>query len=545
MAVAIYARVSTTRQADNELSIPDQLKQLRAWCASQGHDIADEFVEPGASATDDRRPAFQRMIGEATASPAPYTAIVVHSRSRFFRELYEFLKYERMLLKAGVKVLSITQQTTDDASGEMASKLFSLFDEYQSKENAKHTSRAMQENARQGYWNGSVSPFGYRAVATGQAGTRGRVKKRLEIDPAEAEMVMKVYDLYLHGRDGNVMGMKAIAAHLNQQGITMRGRPWRIQKVNAILSDSLYTGCYYFNRRDTRSRRIRPTSEWIPVEIPAIIADHLFERVAKRRSDNNPKKHAPRAASSPAPLVGILKCGHCGAAMTQATGKSGKYRYYKCVTRMAKQADACDGRNLPREKTDNLVLRALAEKVLTPERVGLMLKEFNQQRRARSTVEDGRLLKLTRALSETEAAQARLFEAVEKDLLPRNEALRARAHKLEARRSEILLEQAQLKDYRRTGELLLDNNNITALSEALKGRFTDPSSGLGKAWLRLIVDEIRLEGAELKIRGSYDRLAQAYGLLEKKRLGEVPSLIPHWRPVRDSNPRTYRERVVS
>ena len=94
----------------------------------------------------------------------PFDAILVHSRSRFFRDLFQFLHYERILKKVGVKIVSITQQTGDDAAGEMASKLFSLFDEYQSQENAKHTQRAMQENARQGYWNGSVPPFGYRAV---------------------------------------------------------------------------------------------------------------------------------------------------------------------------------------------------------------------------------------------------------------------------------------------------------------------------------------------------------------------------------------------
>ena len=31
-------------------------------------------------------------------------------------------------------------------------------DEYQSKENAKHTLRAMKENARQGFWNGALPP---------------------------------------------------------------------------------------------------------------------------------------------------------------------------------------------------------------------------------------------------------------------------------------------------------------------------------------------------------------------------------------------------
>jgi DNA invertase Pin-like site-specific DNA recombinase len=97
------------------------------------------------------------MISEATLSPSPFDAIVVHSLSRFFRDSFEFMFYERRLRKSGVKVISITQQTSDDPAGEMARKMFSMFDEYQSKENGKHTLRGMQENARQGYFNGSQS----------------------------------------------------------------------------------------------------------------------------------------------------------------------------------------------------------------------------------------------------------------------------------------------------------------------------------------------------------------------------------------------------
>jgi site-specific DNA recombinase len=41
-----------------------------------------------------------------------------------------------------------------------------LFDEYQSKENAKHTLRAMKENARQGFWNGALPPIGLPAAAS-------------------------------------------------------------------------------------------------------------------------------------------------------------------------------------------------------------------------------------------------------------------------------------------------------------------------------------------------------------------------------------------
>ena len=55
MAVALYARVSTPRQAEKDLSIPDQLRQLREYCKARSLAVASEYVEPGATATDDRR----------------------------------------------------------------------------------------------------------------------------------------------------------------------------------------------------------------------------------------------------------------------------------------------------------------------------------------------------------------------------------------------------------------------------------------------------------------------------------------------------------
>jgi DNA invertase Pin-like site-specific DNA recombinase len=44
MAVALYARVSTVRQAEKDLSIPDQLNQMREWCKSQGLTIGMEYI---------------------------------------------------------------------------------------------------------------------------------------------------------------------------------------------------------------------------------------------------------------------------------------------------------------------------------------------------------------------------------------------------------------------------------------------------------------------------------------------------------------------
>ena len=55
MAVALYARVSTPRQAEKDLSIPDQLRQMREYCKARNLPIAYEYIEPGVTGTDDRR----------------------------------------------------------------------------------------------------------------------------------------------------------------------------------------------------------------------------------------------------------------------------------------------------------------------------------------------------------------------------------------------------------------------------------------------------------------------------------------------------------
>ena len=95
MHVALYARVSTTRQADNDLSIPDQLRQLNEWCKANGHIVVHEYVEPGASATDDKRPIFQQLINDAMQKPQAFESIIIHSLSRFFRDGIQFGVYER------------------------------------------------------------------------------------------------------------------------------------------------------------------------------------------------------------------------------------------------------------------------------------------------------------------------------------------------------------------------------------------------------------------------------------------------------------------
>src|SRR3546814_15428463 len=91
----------------------------------------------------------------------------------------------------------------------MFRRMLNIFDEHQSRENAKHVHRAMLENARQGFWNGSRPPFGYRVEIAERRGSKD--KKILVIEEAEAKLVSKIFDL-ASGSDGRPMGVKAIAS---------------------------------------------------------------------------------------------------------------------------------------------------------------------------------------------------------------------------------------------------------------------------------------------------------------------------------------------
>src|SRR5271166_1535296 len=274
--IALYVRVSTTRQAEGELSIPDQIKQGQDFCAARGLELVETFIEPGASATDDRRSEFQRMIDAATSAVRPFDVVLVHSMSRFFREQFLSEMYIRKLRKAGVVLVSVTQEFQDDTTGNLIRQILGSFDEYQSRENAKHTLRAMQENARQGFWNGSLPPFGYRTVGAEKRGQK--LKKVLAIDEAEAEVVRCIFNLAL-GRAGMPLGVKAIVNHLNGSGCQRRGKPFHISSVHRTLTATTYTGVHHFNCREARTGRSKEPELWIAVPVPQIIPPEDFEQV--------------------------------------------------------------------------------------------------------------------------------------------------------------------------------------------------------------------------------------------------------------------------
>jgi site-specific DNA recombinase len=179
-----------------------------------------------------------------------------------------------------VRLVSITPELGDDPMSNMVRQMMALFNEYQSRENAKHTLRAMKENARQGPWNGALPPIGYRIVeAAEQYGHR--TKKTLEIDPIQAETVRLIFHLAREGHDSSgPMGVKSIAKHLDAAGIRTRdGGRWDVGAVHNAPTRTTYIGRHWFNTRFWKTRECKPDAEVVEMAAPPIIDAAEFEAV--------------------------------------------------------------------------------------------------------------------------------------------------------------------------------------------------------------------------------------------------------------------------
>ncbi|QYK43761.1 MAG: recombinase family protein [Xanthobacteraceae bacterium] len=536
LRAALYLRVSTARQAEHDVSIPDQKRQGEAYCEARNLQLVETFIEPGASATNDRRPEFQRMIEAGTSKPAPFDVVVVHSFSRFFRDHFELEFYVRKLAKNGVKLVSITQEMGDDPMHVMMRQIMALFDEYQSKENAKHVMRALKENARQGFWNGSLPPIGYRTVAAEQRGAK--VKKKIEIDPLHADTVRLIYRLALEG-DGTTgqMGVKNIVSYLNSRRIFTRdGGRWGIGQVHRILTRRTYMGEHEFNKR-SKTKELKPTSEIVTVPVPPIIDRETFEAVQKLLKARNPKVMPARVISGPTMLTGLIHCAKCGGAMTIRTGKGGRYRYYACSMKARQGPTACEGMAVPMEKLDDLVVNHLEKQLLQPERLETVLAAALDRREEHAERRREHIAELNKRSAESELRLKRLYDAIESGIADLDDpALKDRIDGLKAIRDQAKTDadraQAMLQN---SGQKAVTPQMLRKFATTARERIRLESGGYRRDHLRALAQRVEVAEGEVRIMGSKSRLLQT--LVAGSGVNSVPTQGLKWRRRRDSNPR--------
>ena len=367
MPAALYARVSSERQ-DVDLSVAAQLRALRDYAEKNGYLVAREYVDEAESGKIADRPQFRKMLDEAAKPEAPFKEILVWKFSRFTRKREHAVAFKSMLRKRGIRVVSITEQAEDTATGRLLEAIIESVDEFYSENLAQEVSRGMREAASRGFWMTTYAPYGYRRVHV-QDGPKKRPK--LELDPPANAVARRIFDMALQGKS-----TLDIAKTLNAEGIpTSNGKKWLKTTAHFILTNEAYAGTVVWgaNAKDGQP----------PVRVedahPAIVSRQEFRRIAGMMQSRAPQKVNPRRVSSPYLLSGLAKCETCGKAMTAAEAKSGKYTYYICHSLLKRGRGTCKTPRLNAKKFENIIVDELRANILTESNIRDLVKIVDEE----------------------------------------------------------------------------------------------------------------------------------------------------------------------
>ena len=487
MNVALYARVSSEKQAEKDLSLPAQLKALRDFALKREWNIIQEYVDAAESARTADRPKFQEMISIAKHKNPPFQAILVWKLNRFARNREDPIVYKSLLRKKGIHVISINEKFEDNATGKLMEAIVEAMDEFYSANLSQDTVRGMRENASRGFWNGGSIPFGYQIEKT----IVGRnSKNKLKIIPHEAEIIKRIYSLCLKG-----YGLKEISKMLNNDGFRRRsGEPWTISTIAYILKNETYTGAVIWRDHKHNAPVIKTQNAH-----EAIINKRDHEEVQGLLKKRTRFVVPPRALASDHLLSTFLKCKKCGQSMAACGAKSGRYHYYTCQRYAKMGPQYCKQKLLNAEKLESFIVKTLRERVLTEENIRNLLIRVNEEMNLFEHDYETQLVALQNTLTEKQERRRNLYKTIEagtldfSDIAPRLKELNEEIQSLTEKVQEMEIRK-DLKQPIPATDIDL-TPYVSSLQEALiTGSITER-----KGFLRKFIKEIRVEYPNLVI----------------------------------------------
>src|SRR5262245_61044688 len=288
MRVAVYARVSTTRQAQAQ-TIEQQLDRLRGAVAERGWELGEQHVyrDDGYSGAALGRPGLDRLRDHAAL--AELDVVVVTAPDRLARNYVHQVLLIEELTGHGCQVEFLDRPMSADPHDQLLLQIRGAVAEYERTLIAERMRRGRLAKMRAGAllpW--TRPPFGYRLDPE-----RPRDAAAVRAEPGEAVLVAQMFDWYLEPQ----ATIYRLARRLTELGVaTTRGTPrWNAASVRGILRNPAYAGRALTNRTRVAPARQRkpamlpagpgvshaprPPEDWIEVPVPPIISGEIFAQV--------------------------------------------------------------------------------------------------------------------------------------------------------------------------------------------------------------------------------------------------------------------------
>jgi DNA invertase Pin-like site-specific DNA recombinase len=226
-----YARVSTKEQAEKGLSIPAQLKAIREYANSHGFRILEEYADLGESAKTADRPEFKKMIKRCQKDKT-IDAVIVHKIDRFSRNNIDFYAYKAILKKEGVRLISVTENIEETASGEFIENVLVAMAQFYSSNLAEEVLKGMKEKFRRGEWP-VKAPIGYKNVRDDKG------HSEVVEDKDTSYLIKQMFKLYATGQ----YSLGSLSEEMGRRGLkTKRGKLLSKEQIKHILQNKFYMG---------------------------------------------------------------------------------------------------------------------------------------------------------------------------------------------------------------------------------------------------------------------------------------------------------------
>ena len=177
----IYARYSSDSQT--EQSIEGQMRVCKEYAEKNGYVIVGEYVDRAMTGTNDKRPAFQQMISDSKKHE--WSFVLVYKFDRFARNRYDGVTYKAKFKKNNVRVISVKENISNDASGVLMESVLECMEEYYSAESSQIVKRGIRESLIKGNYIGGYILYGY-----------GVVNKKYILNESECVIVRNIFESY-------------------------------------------------------------------------------------------------------------------------------------------------------------------------------------------------------------------------------------------------------------------------------------------------------------------------------------------------------------
>lgn len=364
----IYTRVSTAAQTEG-YSLEAQQERLHQYAEYRELEIAGEYCDAGKSGKSTKgRPEFQQMMEDVESQKDDVSYVLVFKLSRFGRNAADVLKSLQLLLDYEVDLVSVDDAIDSSTQGgRLTLAILSAVAEIERENITVQFMAGRLQKIKSGAWTGGPIPYGYR-----------NSKEGMVQEPAEAEIVRKIYDLYL--QDGFLA--TTIVRYLNDRGYTRisknEERPFTYDNITTILDNPVYCGRILYNRRTNSKDPNRKKKEVMEVQgnHEPIVSREQWELVHQKRQQNSNRCKKVDEPDRISLLSGLVKCPMCGAGMIASKNKhinknrGGYYKtlhYYCCGNSKKQNGMTCGFRHTyNQEKIDSAVLEMVSNVVLTP-----------------------------------------------------------------------------------------------------------------------------------------------------------------------------------